>query len=724
MDCPNGDLWPSGCFKGGGDKILVDDLSIVRVGFCKDEQHDEEVKRVLVWIVLVVGMCSAGGQEELPPVLVEGKQIGKAEANGVVLQGEALVREGFVERDSFLAAAGGFVGNGISGNYSLRGWNNDDLFGLSGGTNAGGLIVSTIGGVPVSTMTARFFPRLLGDLSEVHVMRGGQAMYEGSVAQGGVIAYVDALPDFDWTGRVGLEAGERGFFRSRITQNVTLKERELALRLHYEHLEGDGSLENVILDDDEFARSWRDYAKAQLLWRPERGRTQVLASLEHDKVWLNPTAGSKAFAGFGRDDRKTDANTRESFPAERWLGSLALDHETDGGVRIHSVVGVASLNADGLIDLDGGNVLRGELESLIEETHFTYGLSLEGELSESSTWKVGTFHGLSDYEQEWGGVDGTGIPFATSGDEEVRIHSLRGMLDWQMTGQWRVEAGLRLNYVKTEVESQAAVGPFPFVRSRLDQVETAFLPSLMLEWEDGEAWGAGVKLLRSFRRGGVSYAPLLGVTQEHDAQYGNEAEIFVSYEGADDWQVTGRAFFADIQEIQVPVLVPGGVLGVDGLIENAGQARQYGMEWQANWSPGEDWRLDAVATFTKTEFSELVLNGVDRSGSSFPNAPEFTASLGIGYQPESGVFGNVRVSWSDVAFTEVSEPRITELESRWDVSARLGYRGEDWEVYLFGTNLLGEDYALGVVDARGIGGGVISRLNEPRMLGLGFSRKW
>lgn len=193
---------------------------------------------------------------------------------------------------------------------------------------------------------------------------------------------------------------------------------------------------------------------------------------------------------------------------------------------------------------------------------------------------------------------------------------------------------------------------------------------------------------------------------------------------SEDWHVAGAFFYSEFRDLQVPVQPLGALPNIDSLVENGGRANRHGVELQAQWFPAVDWTVDAVGVYTNTEIEELEVDGQDRSGESFPNAPEFTASLGISYQPDQGVFGHVRGTWASEAFTQISEPELTSLDERFDVSARLGYRGEAWELYVFATNLLDRDYAVSALDGRAIGNGIVSKLNEPRTIGVGFTREW
>ena len=82
------------------------------------------------------------------------------------------------------------------------------------------------------------------------------------------------------------------------------------------------------------------------------------------------------------------------------------------------------------------------------------------------------------------------------------------------------------------------------------------------------------------------------------------------------------------------------------------------------------------------------------------------------------------LTWSDVSYAQVDSPEATALEKRLLLSARIGYRWRNAEVYAFGTNLLDEDFALTRLDYSPGGGGVDGAPNMPRCLGVGMAWKW
>ena len=231
-------------------------------------------------------------------------------------------------------------------------------------------------------------------------------------------------------------------------------------------------------------------------------------------------------------------------------------------------------------------------------------------------------------------------------------------------------------------------------------------------------------MARGYRGGGTSYAPSLGLTQDFDPEYSWDMELFTRLGISENFQISTALFQSRIEDQQVPLNVPGGFARIDTLIENAATASRRGAELEVRWQPIEALTITGALAWVRTEFDSLSLNGIERSGKPFPNAPEWIASAGIDYRHATGWFGNVLFSYADRTYSEVGSPQVTELESRQLLSARFGYAWENARVFCFGSNLLDDEYALFRSDNSGVRLPVTGKAAPPRLLGIGMEVMW
>jgi outer membrane receptor protein involved in Fe transport len=179
-----------------------------------------------------------------------------------------------------------------------------------------------------------------------------------------------------------------------------------------------------------------------------------------------------------------------------------------------------------------------------------------------------------------------------------------------------------------------------------------------------------------------------------------------------------------VDDQQVALDSPDGLVNIDSYIANAAKSRRYGSELEARWQPCKPLAITGTLGWIHTSFDDLTLVGVDRSGQPFPNAPEWTASLGVSYHHASGFFATALFSWADSTYTDPANPVITALEARRLLSARLGYSWQNARVYVFGNNLLDDDYALGRFDNTPQGLPVSGQIGPARSFGIGCELTW
>ena len=274
------------------------------------------------------------------------------------------------------------------------------------------------------------------------------------------------------------------------------------------------------------------------------------------------------------------------------------------------------------------------------------------------------------------------------------------------------------------MDYSSAFGIFPTKITSGDTDAAELLPHLGLSWQPEKDREFGVKVARGYRGGGTSYAPSLGLTRDFDPEYAWETEIFARVAATETVQVNAALFHSWIDDQQVPGDLKPGIPRIDTLIYNAASASRQGAELETRWRAAEGLTVIGNLAWVETEFDSLTLNGVDRSGQAFPNAPEWIASIGLDYRHAAGWFGFTIFSYADRTYSEVSSPQVTALESRQLLSARIGYAWDHVSVYAFGSNLLDDEYALVRFDNSSIGLSVTGKAAAPRVLGIGAEFKW
>ena len=124
-------------------------------------------------------------------------------------------------------------------------------------------------------------------------------------------------------------------------------------------------------------------------------------------------------------------------------------------------------------------------------------------------------------------------------------------------------------------------------------------------------------------------------------------------------------------------------VGDAGSAEAGPASERYGVEWSTYWH-ATDWLvLDHEMTLAK---AKLLNVGHD---DEIPGAVPFVMNTGITIGKTEGFFGSLRSRY--FSQRPLIEDGSVDSRQNWEVSARLGYRKNDWEVALDCLNLLGRN---------------------------------
>jgi len=609
--------------------------------------------------------------------------------------------------------------------FALRGVAQDNVF-YSIGTSSNTLVNFSNGGLPGSYASLASTPPLMWDMEQVSVTRGPVLFGAGQAVMGGEVRLEPRAPRFFQEGRVLLEAGEYDSWRAGFTENAVLIPDKLAWRFNLASEGTDNAVTNLYDFDDEFAATERRTIRNQLRWRPA-GNDEEVFDLRVDLERGSGNAYGQAFLLPGGDfyDRVVNVNTPAILPSDLWGTVLRARIERPDGGWFEGEATFQNLVAGYHTDFDATPFLNWFYDYQPQERRLT-GSARFGRNTAGFEWTGGLYAETSDYDLVFKGVGfgpiPTGSPFHSHTNEDVDIAAAFGHARWEFTRNWWLAGGLRLDAQWRDQDSQTFFNGAPTGADQASVENAEWLPELGVEWDNTRDMTAGVKIARSYRPGGASFAPTLGLLQP----YGPERGWEIDAETTKRWQslqVTGRLFQAWLDHQQVPYVPAGGFPVVDSFITNSASSTRNGAEVEVQWQHG-DFLANATAGYLHTSFDRLVLHGVDRSGQSFPLSPEWTASCGIAWQPREGWFGSLVQDWSDPCYTQAQSPGVTKLEARLLLSARAGYRWKNLEAYLFGNNLLDENYALSKTDYRVVGLPVAGQLGMPRVLGVGVSLSW
>lgn len=488
-------------------------------------------------------------------------------------------------------------------------------------------------------------------------------------------------------------------------------------------------MESLIDGSDDIAELEENTGRVQLLYQP-LGNKKINFNLTamFNESDSNPLAFTHGIKGHSRNDRKTYANNPGKAKSEISVLSLESQIEINEKLKLVGVTGYSDLDIDLFSDGDMSatanmivNVDQKE-ESLNQDIRLLYtGEKLRG--------LIGLYYSNSDTKilnLIEGELPGSGIPTTLMDlGEESTTAAIYSNFDYDLMKKITLNFGLRFNYEDRESKNLTNVGGMKASMNGKDTYNQ-ILPCASFTYRINKDISTGFKYAKGYRSGGISVAPFVQMSRSYDEEFTNNYEVFFrSSLFNNKINFNYNIYFIDWDDMQVPVSVEGGIPGFDTLIANAGQADLKGFEMEMNFKLFKGTSLFASIGYSDTEFKDFNINGIDFKGESLPNAPEWTYSIGTNYIHPKGFFAGCSFSLTDETYSNITAPDHTKMSSRKILDAKMGYHGNHWSIYLWGNNLLDNDYEIAVWDARYPWGlNDVSNMANPRIIGIGAEINW
>ncbi|MEM8930522.1 MAG: TonB-dependent receptor [Acidobacteriota bacterium] len=685
-----------------------------------DEAREPSEPTVIEDEVIVVGSKGELSRQEL--------------ASSVGYFSEERLRDDYVlnVEDVFDRTANAFTGTTQFGAYSIRGVNNNGVAGSFSSANALASVVFNQSALGLNA--GDYVKPSLFDVQSVEILRGPQSTVHGPNSLiGAVYINTRAAQLGSREGRFVAEAGELGTIRLGLVQNVDLIENVLAMRLVAERRLSDGDLINTTTGADDVQRT--DELSVRLMSRYSPATRDDLLfdlTLAYNDSDSNAFAFSVPPPGGDLFDREQPYDVDDQYPSEMLLGTFAADWQISNAWQFRSVTSSNDFDLDQVFDADLTAFPFLEVTGFLAEEFFNQEFRLHYGDDRLDAF-IGLYYSDGDYESGFFGTglfsDGMGgiVPFntTTASVEQIEQQALFGRLTWQLSDRLSATAGVRLNREKRTSTNFADNNG---LISDLEASETfdQVIPSLSFTWALGDHTSVGVSYARGVQAGGIAFAVFLGQSLPYDEELTDNYELFLRYRSRNGRLIVNANLFSiDWFDQQVTSTLPGGFPGFDDIVLNAGESSIRGGELEIEWRARNDVGLFLSVGAADSEFEEFVLNGVDLAGLGFPQSPDLSIALGADYQNDAGWFAAGTFSWVDETYTEISDPDFTTISERHLLSARVGYAMERWRFYVWGRNLLDDEYEVGLFDGRTFGlDSTYGRLGDPRTVGAGVELSW
>jgi outer membrane receptor protein involved in Fe transport len=641
--------------------------------------------------------------------------------------------QNFVELVQFIPGAS-IVSSNAPGQETIQ------IRGISSGVTGDATVGYYIDDVPFSIPNLQLAPpSRMFDLERIEVLRGPSGTLYGQSSMGGTIKLLTAAPDstaFFVKSRLETsttQGGDPGY-SGDLAVNAPIIEDQLAVRMSggYEQLGGWVNSPETLRENINEADLWN--ARVKTLYTPTDHlaitltywaiNTQLNGANTFSR--LDPATGEEwdkpTMASTGGDPGYTDTHLDSYSLLVDWdlsFGTLVsstsyLSHELDY-VFPARVAGFQSVN-----------------DSTFNTHATTQELRVVSSADSTVKWIVGVYYRDAQINAD--------IDFQlTRGPVAIPLVDLVGEIhskSWATFGEastelfdGKLETLVGLRYYEDDRHTadgfdRAAGVP----RSPAGKTYTSTDPRYVIKYHATDDGMIYVSAAKGFRSGTtqtqaqVNLAAFIGVPTQRTI----EPDEVWTYEIGSRWQLfdatlmlDGGIYYSDWHDIQLQFSVPGTVA-----LANGGDAEIKGVDLALNWQvPIEGLTLQFFGNANNAEFKNVNQALADATvtvgnGEDLPNVPGNTATLAVHYRwklpRRLDGFANAIYSYRA---NQIDTGSGLKSGSQKIGRLRLGVKRDDWELALFGNNLLDEDDPMLRTDT-----GV--QFETPRTIGLELTWDW
>lgn len=569
----------------------------------------------------------------------------------------------------------------------------------------------------------------LFDIERVDILRGPQGTRFGTNALAGVITMQSKQPSKEL--EVHMEAGvaEYDTYNVGLAVGGSLIEDELLGRVSVHTHQSDGYMDNGFLNRENTQNHDEITARGQLKWLVNDDLTIDLNALH-----VNVDNGYDAFTFDNSRHSQTDA---PGLDKQRTTAvALKSDWRVNDVVQLQSTMTYVNSDITYSYDADWG--FEGQFAANLfpyvgfesfERERENYSIEVRalsnenGRLFNDSTdWVVGFYYLDQDESLNQNSDFGSfGITSVTN-QYDTKNASLFFQLDSQITDKLIFISGFRAEYFEADYDDSNNLN--------VGTSEMLFGGKVGLNYQLSDSQLLYTSISRGYKSGGVNTDARITPGQRgFDSEYMWNFEAGVKSSWLDNALHTNiSVFYALRRDVQVKSSIQDGPQFID-LQDNAAKGKNAGIEADFDWLINDNWRLFAAigflhATFDEYENADLLAQGIQISGRRQAHAPYY--QFNVGGELYLGLNLTVRLDVEGKDDFYFSNSHHQKSSAYALLNSSINYKLGDWNLTLWGKNLLDKDYAtrgffFGNDPATGYADTKYTQKGDPRVVGLSVS---
>lgn len=605
----------------------------------------------------------------------------------------------------------GFDSNGVS--FVIRGVGSQSIQGLGSEVGVGLFADEVYLGNPDAA------PQFLNDLERTEVVRGSQATLYGRNTIGGAINLVSREPGSVPSAEIEASVGTDGYYRFRGAFDAPLStDGRWLSRTFLSYTEQPDGITNVPTGQDDLGLS--AFAGRFTLIGELTDRTNLKFTLDGEYV------DDDGFGGWAPVDLALDHKSDLDFPGSkkdrRYGTMLRIDHDFDT-MLFSSITAYRGFKQDLSLDGDftsgpyapafgffplqqGRDQDQNQFTQEFRLTSANTGDLRAGELS----WNAGLFFMHEDYDG-FEFFELASVPSDQTSrsalDRTSETYAVYGNVTYQISDRIAATLGGRYTYESKEgdVEISSPSGTNFYgmpMRGSADVSFDNFSPEGSLDYRLNNGGLLYARIASGFKSGGISqFFNADGSVNTFDPETSVTYEIGLKTPVLNDrgW-LEVNVFQIDWKDQQSNVFISD----FQRVTANASSATSKGLELTFRTDVTDELTLGATYGYLDAKYDDFVysffssttgtIQTVDYSGNDIPLAPKHTASLVLDWQrPLNNGLTLVANGIYTYRSSYTFDPVGTYSQSPTHIlDATIGVRDDNWEAYLWATNLLDEKY--------------------------------
>ncbi|MBU3071459.1 TonB-dependent receptor [Aestuariicella sp. G3-2] len=533
------------------------------------------------------------------------------------------------------------------------------------------------------------------DIDQVEVLRGPQGTQYGANALAGLINIKSQDPTDTPEARLEASVAEYDTYTLSAVVSGPLSD-SLSYRLAIQQQGSDGYTENDFLNRDDTSDRDEQILRGKLRWNAS------------DKLTIDTTLIYSDIDN-GYDDFSLD-NTRHTLSDEPGhdrqettaLGIKAT-YEINSVFNVEMVTSYVNSNIEYGYDEDWtySNICAGQpcdgweyssFDNYIRDRQtatvdFRLVSQADGRwFNETTDWLFGLYYQdqSEDLKREYTYQSQDFIS-----DYATDRSAVYGQLETHLSEKLTLITGLRLERYTSDYQDNDAVD--------FDHDEDLWGGRVALQYQLNDNGMIYSLVSRGFKTGGINSNPALPESRRsYDTEHMLNYELGTKWSLLDNTLQTQIALFYQLRdEVQVKqsILITNSDLSTEFIdsFDNAAKGNNYGLEAQIQWRASDHWQFEGSLGLLDTELKDFVnAEGDDLDGREQAHAPDYQFSLASTYYFTDKLSARLEVEGKDSFYFSDSHEERSDSYELWN--ANLTYTEANWQVALWGRNLLDEEY--------------------------------